>query len=167
MDAVATLSIFAQLAVTLTGFAGLLTAFDVDRDGWTKAEIAALRNLFLNAVGALAFSVAPIPFLIGGADEAMVWSAFLLALAFYLAALFVGAVDYVVRLKGQPRNRAIYWGFTAGEAPLAGLLVAAAFDIGSFRGPAPYSAGLLWLLAMGTAQFIFQIFWSLKPAADK
>lgn len=162
MDAVATLALFAQLAVSLTGFAGLLTAFDAGHDGWTAEEIAALRNLFLNSVGALAFSVAPIPFLVGGVAPQIIWTAASLALALYFAALFLGAVDYVVRQKGRPRNRFIYWGLSAGELPLIALLSLSAFDIYSLGGPAAFCGGLLWLLAMGTAQFIFQIFWSLK-----
>ncbi|MEQ1931443.1 MAG: hypothetical protein ABL957_13070 [Parvularculaceae bacterium] len=167
MDVTATLAVFGQLAVSLTGFAGLLTAFDSGHDGWTAAEIAALRNLFLNSVGALAFSVAPIPFLSGGVDPDMVMSIACLALALYFTALFIGAVDYVFRLKGKPRSQIIYWGFTLGEAPLAALLAFAAFGVGSISAVGAFCAGLMWLLAMGTAQFIFQIFWSLQAAGKR
>ena len=168
MDVTATLAVFGQLAVSLTGFAGLLTAFDSGHDGWTAAEVAALRNLFLNSVGALAFSVAPIPFLSGGVDPDMVMSIACLALALYFTALFIGAIDYVFRLKGKPRSLLIYWGFTLGEAPLA-----ATPRLRGVRRQAPlapsarFCAGSMWLLAMGTAQFIFQIFWSLQAAGKR
>lgn len=164
MDEIVILSVFAQLAVALTGFAGLLTAFDAGHDGWTRAEVAALRNLFLNSVGALAFSVTPIPFLAGGVATDDVLAAACIALAIYFAILFVGAIDYVVRLKGKPRSRLMYWGFTTVELPLVILLAAAGVGVGPLNALGALCAGLVWLLAMGGGQFIFQIFWTLKSA---
>lgn len=162
MDAVATLSIFAQLAVSLTGFAGLLTAFRSGERPWTFAEVAGIRNLLMTSVGALAFGVLTIPALVGGVPQAIVWTCAALALALFLIVLFAGGTDYVVRLKGRPRSWLFYWFFTIGALPLAALLAASAFDVLP-RGSALYCAGLIWLLAIGTVQFMFQIFSTLKP----
>ncbi len=164
MDAVDTLAIFAQLAVSLTGFAGLLTAFRSGGRPWTFAEIAGIRNLLLTSVGALAFGVFPIPPLVAGIAPATVWTWAPLALALFLLALFAGGIDYVVRLKGRPRSWLFYWFFTIGALPLAAVLTASAAGFLP-RGPALYCAGLIWLLAIGTVQFMYQIFSTLEAKA--
>lgn len=164
MDAIATLAIFAQIAVSLTGFAGLLTAFRGGGHEWSPAEIAGVRNLLLTSVGALSFSAMPIPALAAGLAERFVWAFASMALAFFIFLLFVAGLDYVWRQKGKPRSPFFFWLFTVGAPPLAILLAMSAAGFILPSGVAMYAAGLIWLLAIGTVQFMFQIFATLTPS---
>jgi hypothetical protein len=161
MDHIALLAVFAQLAVSLTGFAGLLTAFRGAEVGWSEQEVAGIRNLLLTSVGALAFSVLPIPALAAGvsANEAYRWTS--LGLGAFLVILFAGGLHYVLRLKGRPRSWAFYLFFTIGGAPLGAYFIVQALNAAA--GPGAYVVGLIWLLAIGVVQFMFQIFSTLTP----
>lgn len=161
MDPLAVLGLFAQLAVSLTGFAGLLTAFRGGAEGWSAQEIAGIRNLLMMSVGALAFSTGPIPALAGGAAPADVFRWASLAMAAFLVLICIGGVDYVFRLKGRPRSWGFYWFFILGSVPVAALLTAGSFGRPGGAGLGPYGAGLVWLLSIGVVQFMFQIFSTL------
>lgn len=163
MDQIAVLAVFAQLAVSLTGFAGLLTAFRGGADGWSSQEIAGIRNLLMTSVGALAFSAGPIPALAGGApaSEVFRWASY--AVAAFLCIFCAGGLDYVFRLKGRPRSWAFYWFFILGGLPVAAYLAAGALGVVGGSGVGAYSAGLIWLLSIGVVQFMFQIFSTLTP----
>lgn len=69
MDFASGLSTIAQLAMTLTSFAGLLIAFRTRRSEWQRVELHAIRFLFKSNVGALVFALAPLPMML---DETLV-----------------------------------------------------------------------------------------------
>lgn len=165
MDAAAALSVFAQLAVALTGFSGLLTGF---RGGarWTPVELESLRILLVTSVGAMAFSIAPAPFLVAGADSVLVWTWGALALGAFLGFLFAGIMIIVFGRRLKARRPALMWTLTAGQFLIAALLLASAFDLFSLRGPGVYCAGIVWLLLIATLQFLSQIFSMLRGGED-
>lgn len=164
MDAVAALSVYAQLAVALTGFAGLFTAFR-GLEKWSPVEIVGLRILLLMSVGALAFAALPIPFLLGGAGE-WVWTAALAGLGAFCFYFFAAIFIIVFKHKIRPRIPALFWPIVIGQGSTALLMFLAAADIAP-RGPAVYCGGLTWLLAVATLQFLLQIFSAITaPAAS-
>ena len=165
-DAAAALSIFSQLAVALTGFAGLLTAFRT-RGTWSPVEIAGLHILLLTSVGAMAFSVAPLPALLAGTPEAQVWSLASLALGLFLLLMTAGGLRMVLAQKLRSRRPLIFWLLVTALGATAAAEFAAAADLFDWRGPATYSIGVIALLAVATLQFLLQIFSTLSEAPPK
>lgn len=163
MDAVAALSVYAQLAVALTGFAGLFTAFR-DPKAWSEIEIIGLRILLVTSVGAMGFAAVPIPFLLGGGGDG-VWMVALALLGAFCLFFFAAILVTVLKDGVKPRVRGLFWPIISGQGAVSLLMLLAAADIAP-RGPAIYCGGLVWLLAVATLQFLLQIFAVLTPVKD-
>ena len=166
MDEIATLGLFAQLAVALTGFAGLLTAFRSRREGWLPIEVAGIKILLMTSVAAMGFSALPVPMLVAGwsVDRAFGLSSVLLGAHFIVA--FAAGLHMVLKKKLRPRRPVLFWIFTAALIPMAALLFLSAFGVLA-PGAGLYCAGLLFLLVVATAQFLFQVLASItQPAGE-
>jgi hypothetical protein len=158
-DALATI---AELAVALTGFAGLLVALRAARRPWTPIEIAAIRILLVSSVSSFAFALLPLPMLLGSLAASATWSVSALALGTFMV-LLVGLGLYAVHGQGlRPRRPLIYWSIEVSGALAAAIVLLGAADAFGLRGPASYAIGLLWLLFTAAVQFMLQIFESLR-----
>ena len=69
MDAASALMTIAQLAMSLTGFAGLLIVFRLNKDRWERVEVHALRFLFRSSIGAFIAALLPLPMMIAGGER--------------------------------------------------------------------------------------------------
>jgi hypothetical protein len=86
MEPLAALSTIAGVAVTLTGFAGLLAAFR-GSDQWQPIEFFAVRYLLLTSASGCLLALLPMPMSIAQYGE--VWRACLLVLAAWLLTVII------------------------------------------------------------------------------
>lgn len=162
MDAAGVLMTVAQIAMALTGFAGLLIAFRFKKERWQRVEVHAVRFMFKSSVGAFVFALAPLPLMMGGVREGAFWPPCLLVLGGWM--LWMVANAFRDRFKGdlRPRYEIGYWGLTLSGLAIATLQIAAAFNVSSLQHAANYVLGLYWLLAVATFQLIMQVLASLQ-----
>jgi hypothetical protein len=143
------LSMFAQLAVGLAGFAGLVAAFQGRWLDWSAADRNRFWSILNFAVGALGFALLPLPWLSAGWSPWTPCSALLgiglLGQGCYSLSLFVRHPSGFSRIVAAALATG---GFAAGLVQLRNV-------IGS-EPPAftPYLLGLIWLVTGSTFSFI-------------
>jgi hypothetical protein len=101
MDPLTALSTIAAIAVTLTGFAGLLAAFR-RTDTWQPVELFAVRYLVLTSASGCLLALLPIPMSIGGYPE--VWRGCLLILGGWLLFVVLWTLLETFRSRTRPRR---------------------------------------------------------------
>ena len=153
MDGRDALSGIAEVAVALAGFSGLFAAFRRGRgEQFTETERQALLFMIAASLGAAVLSLAPLPLLLFGIPESIVW----LIGCFSLGLFLIVISAWATRSGRLSRFRRLFWslmplawGFTVlqflGVAGLFGLPRAAVF-----------AAGLWWLILMASIQFLAQ-----------
>ena len=159
MEPVAALSTIAGVAVTLTGFAGLLAAFR-GSDQWQPVEFFAVRYLLLTSASGCLLALLPLP--MGVSRYPNVWPACLLILAAWLLAVIIWTVSETVRHRARPRHPIRYV-----VTQIAGVLLsawAALTAIASAKPDQPgvYIWGLLWFVATSISQLVIQITHGLR-----
>jgi hypothetical protein len=154
-DALATI---AELAVALTGFAGLLAAFRAARAEWQLIEVAALRILLISSVGVFVFAVLPFPLLLAEVAGERVWQGCSLALGAFLLTLVALGAYLVVGHGLRPRRFGVFLGLELSGLAVAMVVLLNSLGVLSLDGAAVYCLGLLWLLVTAALQFIVQIF---------
>jgi cation transport ATPase len=167
VDAAGALATIAQLAMAVTGFAGLLTAFRSRRRRWREIEIVALRFLLLSSISACLLGLLPLTLQAEASDASPAWRFCQLILGTWLVFLFLWQYRQGWRKGLRPRRpyiNAAMW--------LAGLGVAIANVAASARltdalSPAViYLIGLFWLLLGAILQFLVQVVHSLDQRVE-
>lgn len=151
----------AQLAMTLTGFAGLLIGFRMRRSRWHKVEIFAIRFLFKSSVGALVFALAPLPMMLDETAVPIPWALLFALMGCWNLAMVFGAFRDRRRGDLRPRYELGYWGLTLSGLVVSVVLLAGAAGQLGLQRPSIYMLGLYWLLAVATFQLIMQVFASI------
>jgi hypothetical protein len=150
VDVAGTLSTFAELAVGLAGFAGIVTALQSRHHDWSPADRNRFWSILFFAMAALAFSLLPLLWLSSGRSPWLpcgsLLAVFLLAQAGYSASLWAR--------RPPGFNRAVAAFMTTGGA-LTGLVqVRNVLFLGSGAEFTPYLAGLVWLVTGSGFSFI-------------
>ena len=161
MNAANWLLTIAQIAMSLTGFSGLLIAFRFGDDRWKRIELQSLGFLFRSSIGAFVLALLPLPMFVGGVAEGLVWSISFACTAYWIFHLSGGAL--VGRLRGElrPELERSYWALTLSGLVAGAVQVAAVVDLFGLRRPAIYMLGLYWLLIVATIQLMTQVMRSL------
>ncbi len=149
LDVPGTLSTFAELAVGLAGFAGIVTALQ-DRPGaWPPADRNRFWSILIFAMATLGFSLLPLLWLSSGRSLWLACSAllglFLLGQAGYSASLLLRQPPGFSRIVAAIMSAG---GLLAGLVQLANLL---GDEVARFT---PYLIGLSWLVAGSAFSFI-------------
>jgi hypothetical protein len=127
----------AQVAMALTGFAGLLIAFRFRKQAWQRVEIHAVRFLLKSSVGAFVFALLPVPMIVGGMNQAWLWGICFAALPLWTLVMVSGA--FRARYSGdlRPRYEFGYWGLTLSGLALGAVELVAAVDAFGLRPSGP------------------------------
>ncbi len=136
----------AEVAIALAGFAGVVTAFQRRGAGGSPpGTLTRFRSMVENSLGAFAFSLVPLPFLLSGASESTTWGACSLLLALFIIlrhAFSFHRSGGPAASGGDPRL--VYFYYAGSAVAIAVLLV----NAGGFlfnRSFAGYFIGLLWV----------------------
>jgi len=164
MEPVAALSTIAGVAVTLTGFAGLLAAFR-GSDQWQPVEFFAVRYLLLTSASGCLLALLPMP--MGLARYSNVWPACLLILAAWLLAVIIWTVSETFRRKARPRQPVRYVVTQIAGVLLSAWAVLAALGPSNPDQSAVYLWGLLWFVATSISQLVIQITHGLRRVVPK
>jgi len=162
MDALAALSTIAAIAVTLTGFAGLLAAFR-NSDRWQPVELFAVRYLLLTSASGCLLALLPIPMAVGRYEE--FWRPCLLILAAWLLLTIAWTLAETFRRRTRPRRPIRYFVTQAAGLGLAMWAVVTAVDSPEPDKAAVYLWGLLWFVATSISQLVIQITHGLVSSA--
>jgi len=166
MAASGALATIAQLAMAVTGFAGLLTVFRSSRRRWHEIELVALRFLLMTSISACLLSLLPLILLEAPDSRSVPWRVCQSALGVWLLFLFIWQ-HRQERLKGlRPRSPAINAAMWVVGIAIALANIAAAARLTAALSPAAvYLIGLFWLLLGAILQFVVQIISSVSVDA--
>ena len=149
MESPESLTTFAELAIALAGFTGLLTAFQRKRVTWSDQQRFRIRMLLLVCFAIMAFALTPKMFV--GAADAAGWMWRLPTIGWSLFAIFVCAsfVRRIVVGKVQLAMAKSTWALL-----VSGLLIHVTTLVGSSfilwePGSAALSVGFVWGLLFG------------------
>jgi len=160
MDPLTALSTIAAIAVTLTGFAGLLAAFR-RTDTWQRVELFAVRYLVLTSASGCLLALLPIPMSIGGYRE--LWRVCLLILAGWLLFVISWTLAETFRSRTRPRRLLRYVITQASGLSLALWAIVTVLGFAGSDATAVYVWGLLWFIATSISQLTIQITHGLGP----
>jgi hypothetical protein len=154
----------AQVAITFTGFSGVVVAFRLRGvEGWTPAELRTLWLLLGDTFLVLFFSLLPLPLALADWSADVLWG---LCNAL-LGSWFI--IGDVLAIRGERRDHALGQRTTVRAITpiLYGVLIVAlvmgialwlsAFDFIVRRGQAVFVLGLITLLAFAAVEFLFFI----------
>jgi hypothetical protein len=151
------LSTLAEVAIAITGFAGVVTVFGRRSSGhWSVFERTRLVVLLGCSLAALLFCVLPFVVLSIPVSESSCWRSLSVLLAVALTAFTVQVVRVSIEALRVPRSErevslllsAI---FLTGDLLAIILLLANAFSLGVVW---PYLAAIIWLLARAAMIFV-------------
>lgn len=161
-----TLLVAAQLAITLTGFTGIVAFLGRRGSGeWQPQEQLRLGMLLGISLSAALFACLPILVSAMGIAPEQTWRACSLVLGLLLLALHPAIVYRIRRLPKQgvadefPLGLGI--ALFAGSLLVALLLGANATGVVYYAAPGPYLLGVFWLLVLSAVQFIRLV--TLRP----
>jgi hypothetical protein len=142
VDVTGTLSTFAELAVGLAGFAGIVTALQGNLRGWSQADRNRFWSIIIFAMATLAFSLLPLIWFAFGRSPWLVCSS-LLALFLFLQ----GGYSASLWVRHPPGFSRAVAAFLATGAALAGLAqLGNVLLLGGKPEFGPYLIGLVWLV---------------------
>jgi hypothetical protein len=145
----------AKIAITIVGFAGVVSALRHDRDApWSIIEIAGLRSMIGHGLASVGFGLLPSLASFLATDECMLWASCSLILALFSAyTLIIQAMAvYRNRRRGAPPRRfgrMLVDFFAFGIA----VLVIQGINVVHWRSAAAYAFGCAWLLLVACTQF--------------
>ena len=163
MDPSAVLSTLAQIAASLVGFSGLLTAFRAANDSLSPSDINNVRTLLILSVSALVFAMLPLP-LTASRWPSWWWNVLTAVLGANLLFWSVQSPRWMKRTGLRPRMPALYRGMIGAQALLGAVLIAGAVVAGDVMGL--YSVGVLWFLIAAVVVFVVQVL-ALLPIAPR
>jgi disulfide bond formation protein DsbB len=167
MDAAGALATISQLAMAVTGFAGLLAAFRSRRRRWLEIEVVALHFLLLASISACLLGLLPLVLETAASEASPAWRFCQLLLGGWLLFLFAWQYQKGWRKGLRPRRPSInaaMW--LAGFGLALGNIAASARLIDALTPAVIYLAGLFWLLLGAILQFVVQVVHSLDPADE-
>jgi hypothetical protein len=153
LDAQETLSGIAEVAVALAGFSGLFVALRTGREALSHVERQALLLMLTLSLGAAVISLAPIPLLLFGVPEPLVWLAGCLSMGVLLAVV----AGWTTRVRRSSRFPKITWAVLSVTWGFVFLQVVGAGGLFGVPRPAAFAAGLWWAISAAAIQFIFQV----------
>ena len=151
LDGREAISGIAEVAVALAGFSGLFAVFRRGRgEQLAETERQALLVMLAVSLGAAVLSLAPLPLLLFGMPESIVWLLACLSLGLFVACI----ATFAARGRSLSRFPKLFltllcltWGFAVLQfVGVAGLLPRAAV----------FAAGLWWLIFGASIQFFLQ-----------
>ncbi|HVU29456.1 MAG TPA: hypothetical protein VHE36_03565 [Sphingomicrobium sp.] len=151
----------AQIAMSLTGFSGLLIAFRFGDQRWKRIEVQSLRFLFQSSIGAFVLALIPLPLFVARFEEELIWTICFAALGAWI--LILSGAALIGRLRGllNPELEVSYWALTLSGLVMGAMQMAAAIGLFGLQAPAVYMIGLYWLLAVAIIQLMTQVMRSL------
>jgi len=160
------LTIFAELAIAIAGFTGLLTAFQRKQVNWSDQERFRIRMLLMVCFGIMAFALMPKVIVDSAISEDQMWR--LLTVGWSVFAIFLCA-SFIRRIAGgnvqlaMPKSTWLLLG--------TGLVIHLSTLSGSIflfwkPGSAPLAAGFIWGLLFGGMFFYatLAIIWKKEDA---
>ena len=149
MDASESLTTFAELAMALAGFTGLLTAFQRKQVAWTDQERFRIRMLLMVCFGIMAVALSPKVFVDSTMNEARMWRLLTIGWSLFAIALCASLIRRVIVGTVQLAMPRSSW-FLLGS----GLVIHCVTLAGSIfllwgPGSAALSAGFIWGLMFG------------------
>lgn len=167
------LFIFAEVAITLAGFSGVVVAFRLRGvQSWSRTELRVLWFLLTDSFLVLIFALIPIPMSLAGWSDGLIWGVCNALLGTYLI------IGDVLAIRGELRDRAmrrlltvpvitrILYGMAVGALAIGIALWLSVWDFAVPRGQAIYVLGLITLLAFGAVEFLFFIALVSQPASQ-
>ena len=156
------LSTFASVAVAVIGFAGLLAALRTASAPLSRADMVNIRILLIFSLGALLFSLVPLP--LSHLTAERLWPPLTIVLAAFLL-LWPIRSPFWYRARGiRPRRPVLYWSILATEAVIGSILMAR--GLSGAAGGSDYLFGVGWCLLVAIVTFVAQVFSLLAVDQD-
>ena len=148
MEITESLTTFAELAIALAGFAGLLTAFQKRQITWSDQERFRIRMLLMVCFGIMAFALMPKAFVDSAIAQELMWRLLTIGWSLFAIYLCVSLIWRIVAGKVQLAMPKSTWLLVIG-----GLLIHFSTLAGSSfllwnPGSAALAVGFIWGLLM-------------------
>ena len=148
MEMTESLTTFAELAIALAGFAGLLTAFQKKQITWSDQERFRIRMLLMVCFGIMAFALMPKVFVDGAIAQELMWRVLTVGWSLFAIYLCVSLIWRIVARKVELAMPKSTWLLV-----ISGLLIHFSTLAGSsFQlwnpGSAALAVGFIWGLLM-------------------
>ncbi len=167
MEASESLTTFAELAMALAGFTGLLTAFQRKQIAWSDQERFRIRMLLMVCFGIMAFALSPKMFVDSAIGEEWMWRILTIGWSFFAIVMCASLIRRVVVGSVQLAMPKTSWLLL-----VSGLIIHSATLAGSSfvlwdPGSAALAAGFIWGLLFGGMFFYgtLAIIWRKEDAA--
>lgn len=148
MEIAESLTTFAELAIALAGFAGLLTAFQKKQVTWSNQERFRIRMLLMVCFGIMAFALMPKVFVDSAIAQELMWRLLTIGWSIFAVYLCVSLIWRIIAGKVQLAMPKLTWLVLIG-----GLLIHFSMLAGSSfllwkPGSAALAVGFIWGLSM-------------------
>ena len=157
----------AEVAIALAGFAGVVTAFQRWGAGeWPPASLIRFRSMVELSLGAFAFSLIPLVFVLGDISGRATWATCSVLLAVFIVARHGFSIMRIGGFGGGGGDvRLAYFYYSGSTVAVAALLLNSA-DVGFHRSFTGYFLGLLWV-SLHAAMNFFRLTYVWVGSSDK
>ncbi len=167
METAESLTTFAELAMALAGFTGLLTAFQRKQMSWSDQERFRIRMLLMVCFGILACALAPKAFVDSAIGEELMWRLLTIGWSAFAILLCASLIRRVVLGSVQLAMPKLSWTLLiSGLAIHFSTLAGSSFLLWT-PGSAALAGGLIWGLLFGGMFFYgtLAIIWRKEDAS--
>ena len=158
------LPLFAQLAITITGFSGIVSIFGRDRAAWSLIDTTRLLSLLTASISAFVFSLIAVALIASDITEGATWRT--------VSALVV--VERSVWLLRFSRTRSVFvrskqtllffYAFACGNVAIVFLNVANATALAVLW---PFSISIIWYLIESSWVFVRLVLFPIRNLRDE
>ena len=167
MEASESLTTFAELAMALAGFTGLLTAFQRKQIAWSEQERFRIRMLLMVCFGIIVFALSPKIFVDSAVAEERMWRLLTIGWSFFAIALCISLIRRVVVGSIQLAMPKSSWSLLIGGLTVHSVTLTGSSFLLWHQGSSALAAGFIWGLMFGGMFFYgtLAIIWRKEDAA--
>ncbi len=167
METSDSLTTFAELAMALAGFTGLLTAFQRKHVIWSEQERFRIRMLLMVCFGIMVFALSPKMLVDSTMPEAWMWRFLTIGWSLFAIASCVSLIQRVVVGSIQLAMPKASWLLLIGGLAVHSVTLAGSVFLLWSPGSAALAAGFIWGLMFGGMFFYgtLAIIWRKEDAA--
>jgi hypothetical protein len=157
-----------EISVTFAGFAGVIILF-LRRDAgrWVAADVTRFATMLACSLGALVFSLLPLPFISAAVPEPTAWGTCSVVLAAFLASIAgIGVWGNIFFGRGT-FNPYLTTLVVGGSFAAAAVLLLNVIGVGFYRGFTGYLIGLIWVVVMAATFFARLVYLGIRDRLSR
>ena len=158
------LPLFAQLAITITGFSGIVSIFGRDRAAWSVMDTTRLLSLLTASLSAFVFSLMALALIASGVAEGATWRTVSALVAIERSTWILRFTRTRSVFAASRQTLLFFYAFACGNAAVVFLNASNATALAALW---PFSISIVWYLIESSWVFVRLVLFPIRSLRDE